>query len=79
MSSLLGIMSLGTIYICSILEKIFPTMGKMASQFSVNAGYSMQEYIVNFTVLKIICCVILLMCFALSLWAYLSETKKGEK
>lgn len=79
MSSLLGIISLGTIYICLILEKIIPVLGKMASQFSVNAGYSSQEYSVNFNALIIVCSVILFLCLALSFWAYISESKGGNK
>lgn len=79
MSSILGIVSLGTIYVCVILEKVIPVMGKMASQFSIDAGYSSQEYSVDFSTLILVCTVILLLCIALSFWAYISESKGGNK
>lgn len=79
MSSILAIISLGTIYICLILEKIMPVLGKMASQFSINAGYSSLEYSVDFSPLITVCCVVLSICFALSFWAFISESKERSK
>lgn len=76
--SIFGGISLLTVYICVILEKAFPILGRMAAQFSVDKYYAAQDYTLNFETLITGCCVVFLCCLVLACWAFISEIRKNK-
>ncbi len=66
------------IYICMILEQTFPVLGKMATQFSVDKYYTVQDYTLNFETLIMGCCVVFLCNLVLACWAFISEIRKNK-
>jgi len=79
--TVLASLSLLAIYICVILEKSFPILGRMAVQFSADRYYAPQDYALELKSLIIGCCVVFLCNSILACWAFISEIRenKGEE
>lgn len=77
-SSILGNISLLAIYVCVLLEKTFPILGRMATQFSADRRYDIQYYTLELNTVILCCFLFFLLNLVLAVWAYISENQKSK-
>lgn len=77
-SSILGNISLLAIYVCVLLEKTFPILGRMATHFSADRRYDIQYYTLELNTVILCCFLFFLLNLVLAVWAYISENQKSK-
>ena len=77
-NSIFGGISLFAIYVCVLLEKTFPILGRMAAQFSADSRYDIQNYTLELNTVIFCCFLFFLLNLVLAVWAYISENRKSK-
>ena len=64
--------------ICTMLERMFPILGKMCSQFSPGAHYDSLEYALDFGFIKFLCYVLFLLSLVTAIIVYIVEERRKD-